>query len=100
VIACLDVSPEIDQIVDLFALEMVNKPEAAAYERALKLAGESDPHRCILADDLPRNLAPAKALGMTTVLVGPERQDGVADFQIERIADLTRAAPGLVAHAD
>jgi putative hydrolase of the HAD superfamily len=100
VIACLDVSPEIDQIVDLFALEMVNKPEAAAYERALKLAGESDPHRCILADDLPRNLAPAKALGMTTVLVGPERQDGVADFQIERIADLTRAVPGLVAHAD
>jgi putative hydrolase of the HAD superfamily len=100
VLACLDVSPEIDQIVDLFALEMTNKPEAAAYERALKLAGESDPHRCVFADDLPRNLSPAKTLGMTTVLVGPAQQDGVADFQIERIADLTRAVPGLVVHAD
>jgi putative hydrolase of the HAD superfamily len=100
VLACLDVSSEIDAIIDLFALEMANKPEAAAYERALKLAGESDPHRCVFADDLARNLTPAKSLGMTTVLVGPEQQDGVADFQIQRIADLTRALPGLVAHAD
>ena len=100
VLNCLGVSSRIDAIVDLFALEMANKPEPAAYERALKLAGESDPRVCVLADDLLRNLAPAKALGMTTVLVGPERQDGVADVRIERIADLTRALPGLVARDD
>jgi putative hydrolase of the HAD superfamily len=100
VLACLGVSSQIDTIVDLFAMEMANKPEATAYERALKLAGESDPRVCVLADDLPRNLAPAKAMGMTTVLVGPERQDGVADMRIERIVDLTRALPGLVAHDD
>jgi FMN phosphatase YigB (HAD superfamily) len=52
----------------------------------------------VLADDLPRNLAPARAMGMTTVLVGPALKDGVADFQIERIADLTRALPGLAAN--
>jgi putative hydrolase of the HAD superfamily len=98
VLACLGVSSEIDTIVDLFALEMANKPDQAAYERALKLAGESDPRACVLADDLPRNLAPARAMGMTTVLVGPALKDGVADFQIERIADLTRALPGLAAH--
>jgi putative hydrolase of the HAD superfamily len=100
VLACLGISSEMDAIIDLFALEMANKPEAAAYHRALKLAGESEPHHCVIADDLPRNLAPAKTLGMTTVLVGPEQRDGVADFQVERIAHLTRALPGLVAHDD
>jgi putative hydrolase of the HAD superfamily len=96
VLACLGISAHIDSIVDLFALEMTNKPERAAYGRALELAGESDPGLCVLADDLPRNLVPARAMGMTTVLVGPEQQDGAADLRIERIADLTRALPGLV----
>lgn len=100
VLACLGIASEIDAIVDLFALEMANKPETIAYERALKLAGEVDPRRCVLADDLPRNLAPARAMGMTTVLVGPERQNGAADVRIERIADLTRALPRLVARDD
>jgi len=100
VLACLGVSSEIDAIVDLFALEMANKPDTAAYERALKLAGESDPRACVLADDLPRNLAPARAMGMTTVLVGPEQHNGSDDLHIERIADLTRVLPGLVAHDD
>lgn len=98
VLACLGVSARIDAIIDLFALEMANKPERAAYARALELAGETDPRACVLADDLPRNLVPARALGMTTVLVGPEQQDGAADVRIERITDLTRALPGLVAH--
>lgn len=98
VLACLGVSAQIDVIIDLFALEMTNKPELAAYGRALELAGETDPRACVLADDLPRNLVPARALGMTTVLVGPEQQDGAADVRIERITDLTRVLPGLVAH--
>lgn len=98
VLACLGVSAQIDVIIDLFALEMTNKPEMAAYGRALELAGETDPRACVLADDLPRNLVPARALGMTTVLVGPEQQDGAADVRIERITDLTRVLPGLVAH--
>lgn len=100
VLACLGVSSEIDTIVDLFALEMANKPDTAAYQCALKLAGESDPRACVLADDLPRNLAPARAMGMTTVLVGPEQHNGSDDLHIERIADLTRVLPGLVAHDD
>lgn len=96
VLAALDVASEIDSIIDLVALEMVNKPEAPAYERALGLAGETDPHRCVLADDLPQNLLPARALGMTTVLVGARQADGGCDLRIERIADLTRALPDLL----
>ncbi len=99
VLSCLGVSAHIDAIIDLFALEMTNKPEQAAYTRALALAGETDPHACIIADDLPRNLVPARAMGMTTVLVGPAQQDGAADHRIGSITDLTQALPGLVTHA-
>jgi putative hydrolase of the HAD superfamily len=98
VLACLGVSAYIDAIADLFALEMTNKPQQAAYIRALELAGETDPRACVLADDLPRNLVPASAMGMTTVLVGPPQPDGAADHRIGRITDLTQALPGLVTH--
>ena len=99
VLSCLGVSAHIDAIIDLFALEMTNKPEQAAYTRALALAGETDPRACVIADDLPRNLVPARAMGMTTVLVGPAQPDGAADHRIGSILDLTQALPGLVTHA-
>ncbi len=95
VLACLGVADKVDTIIDLFALGMTNKPAPEAYERALGLIGEKDPRACVLADDLPRNLAPAKAMGMTTVLVGPVQANGAADLHIERISDLTNALPGL-----
>lgn len=95
VLACLGITQEIDAIIDLFALEMVNKPEPAAYQRAMALAGVDDPAACVLADDLPRNLHPARSMGMTTVLVGPGPADGGADVHIQRIADLVAALPRL-----
>lgn len=95
VLACLGIAGTIDAIIDLFALNMANKPDPEAYDRALELIGEKDPRACVLADDLSRNLVPAKAMGMTTVLVGPGQPDGAADLHIERITDLTRALPGL-----
>jgi len=98
VLACLGVADKVDTVIDLFALGMTNKPAPEAYERALGLIGEGDPRACVLADDLPRNLAPAKAMGMTTVLVGPAQANGAADLHIERISDLTRALPGLTDH--
>jgi putative hydrolase of the HAD superfamily len=100
VLACLGVADKVDTIIDLFALGMTNKPAPEAYERALGLVGEKDPRACVLADDLPRNLAPAKAMGMTTVLVGPAQANGAADLHIERISDLTNALPALTDHGD
>jgi putative hydrolase of the HAD superfamily len=56
-------------IADVRALHFYCKPEQEAYLRALSLAGETEAERCVLFDDSPRNLAPAAALGFTTVLV-------------------------------
>jgi putative hydrolase of the HAD superfamily len=53
-------------IVDAQAMNYVPKPQAGAYEALLRHGG-FDPKRAALFDDSPRNLVPARALGMTTV---------------------------------
>jgi putative hydrolase of the HAD superfamily len=45
----------------------LRKPEPAIYELAAERLG-LPPERCVIVDDLPGNLKPARALGMTTVL--------------------------------
>ena len=53
-------------IVDAKAMNYVPKPQAGAYA-ALLCQGGFDPKRAALFDNSPRNLVPARALGMTTV---------------------------------
>lgn len=53
-------------IVDAKAMNFVPKPQPSAYETLLA-RGKFDPKGAALFDDSPRNLVPARALGMTTV---------------------------------
>ena len=73
----------------LFAEEEV-KPALGAYRRMLDdLSTSGDV--CLMVEDTARNLRPAKALGMVTVLVDPlpgADLDG-ADYVIDRAADIT-----------
>lgn len=58
-----------EDIFDIHALEYVfPKPTREAYERFVK-AHSIGARRAAMFDDLPQNLEPAHALGMTTVLV-------------------------------
>jgi putative hydrolase of the HAD superfamily len=70
VLARLGVADLVGQIIDIEALGWVNKPEPDAYLRALTLCDETEPEATLVVDDQLRNLAPAAALGMRTVLVG------------------------------
>lgn len=95
VLAALQVDDLIEQIIDIVALEWVNKPQPEAYRRALALCHQSDPRACLVVDDQIRNLVPAAALGMGTVLVGPsERVDGI-DHAIPRASELLSVVPEL-----
>lgn len=96
VLAALDIRPAIDQVVDILALEMVNKPRPESYQRAMALAGEADARACVVVDDSPANLQAAAALGMTAVRVGPPGADGAEPLRIDRIGDLLRAVPDLL----
>jgi putative hydrolase of the HAD superfamily len=93
VLACLQIEDTIDQIVDLLALRMFNKPDPNAYRLALELAGEPDPGSCAMVDDRRRNLLPASQSGMYTVLVGPASEADGVDASIDEIYDLPRVLP-------
>jgi len=55
-------------VIDILALNYVNKPEPQAYRRALELLA-ADPAQCVYVEDTAHNLPPAHDLGMCTVLV-------------------------------
>ncbi len=59
-----------EQIFDIRAFEFLAKPDLNAYHtvlRALNAQGDE----CVLFEDTMANLAPAKSLGITTVLIAP-----------------------------
>ncbi len=95
VLNALDVSDQIDDIIDIYALNFTNKPRPEAYAQALKIADSPDPKTCILADDRSVNLMPAAELGMTTVLVGANEGDAIITHHIEEITDLVEYIPEL-----
>ena len=95
VLNALEVSDLIDDIIDIYALNFINKPRPEAYAQALKIAHDPDPKTCILADDRSINLLPAADLGMTTVLVGAKESDAIITHHIEEITDLVMHIPEL-----
>ena len=64
----------VDHLHDIFASDLTPKPELHGYRKLLNQF-EIDPKNAAMAEDMVRNLAPAKELGMTTVWVdnGSER---------------------------
>lgn len=83
VLALLGVEHHFSTIVDIKAIEYLNKPNPRAYELALNIL-QAEPEECIFLDDTDRNLLQARKMGMVTVLVGRE-QSPAADFAIASI---------------
>jgi putative hydrolase of the HAD superfamily len=64
----LGVAHHFEDVFDIVAAEYLPKPDPATYRSLIARHG-IDPARAAMIEDLPRNLRPAAALGMTTVLV-------------------------------
>ena len=86
VMEILGVSHHFSHIIDVRAMDYVGKPNPEAYQRALRILG-ARAGECMIVEDNVRNLRPAKALGMITVLVDGDREDGV-DFVIAEVGDI------------
>jgi putative hydrolase of the HAD superfamily len=81
-----------DGLHDIHAMEYIPKPDPRGYAQICEWHG-IDPASALFADDMVRNLVPAKALGMTTVWVdnGSEqaaygRDDSIIDFCTNDVA--------------
>jgi len=68
VMARLGVAHHFEGVFDIVAADFQPKPDPASYRSLIARHG-IDPARAAMIEDLPRNLRPAAALGMTTVLV-------------------------------
>jgi putative hydrolase of the HAD superfamily len=80
-----------DGLHDIHAMDYVPKPDPRSY-RAMCDRYAIEPKQALFVEDMARNLAPAKALGMTTVWVdnGSEQAEAGADpaFIDYRITDI------------
>ena len=76
----LSLANAFDGMHDIHAMNYVPKPDPAAYRAMCECHG-IDPKRALFVEDMARNLAPAKALGMITVWInnGSERGGHEAD---------------------
>jgi putative hydrolase of the HAD superfamily len=82
-----------DGLHDIHAMDYIPKPDPRGYAQLCSRHG-IDPKRALFADDMARNLAPAKALGMVTVWVdnGSEQASHEADLALidYRTTDIAR----------
>ena len=86
VLRALGLSQVFDAVYGVEHAGFLPKPEQAAFQAVFALDG-LDPTRAAMFEDDPRNLAAPHALGMRTVLVGPDPLDA-AHIQFHT-ADLT-----------
>lgn len=89
VLRCLGIEEYFPYIFDITMTRYIPKPNIEPYQQvlqALSIPGEG----CMMIEDVAANLEPAKALGMTTVLVSPEAvtANGSIDYVISDILQL------------
>ncbi|MEW5827491.1 MAG: pyrimidine 5'-nucleotidase [Chloroflexota bacterium] len=87
VIAALGLDGVFASIVDVVAVAPYCKPNPEAFGIAMRLAGESDPSRCLMIDDQLRTVKAARDLGMLSLLIA-DRPSDEADFTLSRLHDL------------
>lgn len=92
ILGCAD---QFERIIDVRAVNFVSKPDPRAYERILDLIGARG-DECALIEDNARNLSPAKALGMTTILVDNSDCADV-DYCVRNILDVKGAIEQAIA---
>jgi putative hydrolase of the HAD superfamily len=85
VLQALDIADQFERIIGIWEVGLRNKLSPEAYERMLALL-DVEGGACIMVEDSPRNLSPAKALGMTTILIDAEKGKGLPDVP-ERCID-------------
>jgi pyrimidine 5'-nucleotidase len=85
----LDLFPD---IVDVNVVAPHCKPMPESFSIAMQMAGEVDPSRCVMIDDIHRTTQAARKAGMRSILVSENFSSEHADAQLLRWQDL----PGIL----
>jgi putative hydrolase of the HAD superfamily len=79
VLRVLELEDCFDGCVDVVAISPYCKPMPQSFAIALEIAGESDPRRCAMIDDLPRTTRVAREQGLFAILYGAAQPHPDAD---------------------
>lgn len=69
-------------IVDVNAIDPYCKPMPESFKIAMKAAGESDPSKCVMIDDIHRTTRAAKEAGLFSILYNDDFPAGSADAHL------------------
>ncbi len=94
VLDALGIGTLFERVIDVVDVGYVSKPAPLAYRRALALLGVA-PTRCVMVEDSPRNLAPAREMGMITILVGGEPHP-VADYHVPEVTRVAEVVDQII----
>jgi len=89
----LNIADQFEAVFHIASADYVPKPNPATFDRMVR-EHAVDPKRTVFFEDSVKNLAPAAALGMTTVLVGPHAAAATADFIDHRTDNLASFLAG------
>jgi putative hydrolase of the HAD superfamily len=84
ILNALHVRPHFSRIINIQTLNYENKPRPKAYKHVLEILNVSG-DACIMVDDVPRNLIPAKDLCMTTILINDGYKSLAVDYVVPTI---------------
>jgi putative hydrolase of the HAD superfamily len=79
VLGVLQIEQYFADVVDVNMMEPYCKPSPEAFALALKAAGEPDPSKCVMIDDLPHTTRAARSLGLYALLYGSVASGETAD---------------------
>jgi putative hydrolase of the HAD superfamily len=82
VLTALNLRDLFTAIVDVNAIDPYCKPMPESFNIAMKAAGETDPSRCVIIDDLARTTRAAKQAGLSGILYGGAMSNGDADASL------------------
>lgn len=85
-----------EDIVDVNAVAPYCKPMPESFAIAMKMAGEDDPARCVMIDDLPRTTQAAREAGWYSILFGKENPHPDADATLADWRNLASILNGSV----
>lgn len=90
VMKTLEVVDLFEDIVDINDLTPFCKPMPESFQRAMFRAEEIDPARCVLIDDMQRNITGAHEFGLRTIMFGVDQPDPSADATLTNWLDLPK----------
>lgn len=82
VLTVLELRDLFEFIVDVNAISPYCKPMPESFQIAMKLAGETDPSKCVMIDDIHRTTRAAKEAGLFSILYNEVVPVGAADTHL------------------